>query len=177
MTSVPSKTDKCSAFIDYLFAQCERDKGFAARLRRADNSATEYQCWETLAKFNINLDFSSERLPHALIAAAVAKSRSDSNGTLPLGKAIALAFNDGVKSDQANMRLRRLLACHDVEEVCRILRPLITLIQSRVTLPLDFTALLKDLVWFNHDPQRARARWAQQFYQSERSGQVAEGQY
>ncbi|GAK82815.1 hypothetical protein JCM19238_358 [Vibrio ponticus] len=32
--------------------------------------------------------------------------------------------------------------------------------------PLDYTALLKDLVWFNRDPQRTKARWAQQFYRS-----------
>ena len=46
MTATPSKTDKYSAFVDYLFAHCERDKGLAARLRRADNPATEYQSWE-----------------------------------------------------------------------------------------------------------------------------------
>lgn len=164
MTTTPSKTDKCSAFVDYLFAHCERDKGFAARLRRADNPATEYQSWELLAKFNVNLDFSSERLPYAMIAAAVAKSRATGNGAIPLGHAITLAFDDGINSDQANMRLRRLLACNDVEEACRILRPLITLIQSRVSAPIDFITLLKDLVWFNRDPQRTRARWAQQFY-------------
>lgn len=166
MTAVPSENDKYKAFVDYVISYCERDKGFAARLRRADNPATEYQSWESLAKFNVNLDYSSERLPHAMIAAAVAKSRATGNGSIPLGQAIALAFEDGVHSEQANMRLRRLLACHDVEEACRILRPLITLIQSRVSAPIDFIALLKDLVWFNRDPQRTKARWAQQFYRS-----------
>ena len=157
MTATPTKTDKCSAFVDYLFAHCERDKGFAARLRRADTPATEYQSWEVLAKFSVNLDFPSERLPHALIAAAVAKSRATGNGSVLLGQAIALAFSDGAKSDQANMRLRRLLACNDVDEACRILRPLITLIQSRVSAPIDFSALLADLVWVNRDPQRTKA--------------------
>jgi len=176
MTATPSKTDKYSAFVDYLFAHCERDKGLAARLRRADNPATEYQSWEALAKFNVNLDFSSERLPHALIAATVAKSRATGNGSIPLGHAIPLAFDDGVNSDQANMRLRRLLACNDVEEACRILRPLITLIQSRVSKPIDFSALLKDLVWFNRDPQRTKARWAQQFYRSGSKEHEKEGE-
>ncbi|EIA0806496.1 type I-E CRISPR-associated protein Cse2/CasB [Vibrio vulnificus] len=166
MTATPLKTDKHSAFVDYLFVHCERDKGFAARLRRADNSATEYQSWEVLAKFNVNLNFSPERLPHALIAAAVAKSRATGNGTISLGHAIALAFDRGANSEQANMRLRRLLACNDVEEACRILRPLITLIQSRVSTPIDFSSLLKDLLRFNRDPHRTKARWAQQFYRS-----------
>lgn len=163
MTSTSPKTDKYSAFVDYLFTQCERDKGFAARLRRADNPATEHQSWETLAKFNVNLDHSSDRLPYALVAASVAKSGATGNGSLLLGQAIAIAFE--MKSNaHATARLRRLLACHDVEEACRILRSLIALIQSRVSSPIDFTALLKDLVWFNHDPQRTKARWAQQFY-------------
>lgn len=176
MTATPTKIDKYSSFVEYLFVHCERDKGFAARLRRADNPATEYQSWEVLAKFNVNLDFSSERLPYAMIAAAVAKSRATSNGAIPLGRAIALAFDDGVNSDQANMRLRRLLACNDVAEACRILRPLITLIQSRVSAPIDFITLLKDLVWFNRDPQRTKARWAQQFYRSGTKEHETEGE-
>ncbi|WP_299139128.1 type I-E CRISPR-associated protein Cse2/CasB [uncultured Vibrio sp.] len=176
MIVTPLRTDKYSVFVNYLFAQCERKKGFAARLRRADNPATEYQSWEALAKFSVNLDIPSERLPHALIAAAVAKSRTSANGAVSLGQAIALAYNEGVNSNQANARLRRLLACHDVEETCRILRPLITLIQSRVRDPLDYTALLKDLVWFNRDPQRTKARWAQQFYRSGSKEHEKEGE-
>lgn len=177
MTATPTKNDKCSAFVDFLFAHCERDKGFAARLRRADNPATEYQSWEVLAEFNVNLDFSSERVSYALIAAAVAKSRAKSNGSVSLGQAIAFTFDDGVNSEQANIRLRRLLACNDVEEACRILRPLLTFIQSRVTVPIDFSALLKDLVWFNHDPQHTKARWAQQFYHSGSKVHKQEGQH
>ena len=156
--------NRSTALDDYLCQRCPKDKGFAARLRRADNPATEYQCWDTLAAFEVNLESVHERLPFALIAAAVARSEQKSNGTLPLGQAIAHAFSDGHDSDQAKARLRRLLACDDTEEVCRILRPLLSLIRSRVSQPLDYAALLEDLRWFHRSGDRARARWAQQFY-------------
>ncbi|HDX8386041.1 MULTISPECIES: type I-E CRISPR-associated protein Cse2/CasB [Aeromonas] len=151
-------------FVAYLCQRCQKDKGFAARLRRADNPTTEYQSWDTLAAFGINLECAEERQPFALIAAAVARSDQACNGALPLGQAIALAFSEGRESDQAKARLRRLLACDDTEEVCRILRPLLTLIRSRVKQPLDYAALLVDLRWFHRSADRAKARWAQQFY-------------
>ncbi|MGL5224232.1 MAG: type I-E CRISPR-associated protein Cse2/CasB [Aeromonas sp.] len=152
------------SFVTYLYQRCQQDKGFAARLRRADNPSTEYQSWDTLATFGVNLEWADERLPFALIAAAVARSDQMANGSVPLGQAIALAFSDGRESDQAKTRLRRLLACDDTEEVCRILRPLLTLIRSRVRQPMDYAALLVDLRWFHHSSDRAKARWAQQFY-------------
>lgn len=169
-------TNKYDGFIAYLFTQIERDKGFAAKLRRADNPSTEYQSWEILARFNVNLDYPSERLPYALIAAAVAKSKQSENGQLLIGQAIAKSFDDGAESAQATMRLRRLLACQDTEEVCRILRPLLSLIQSRVKAPLDYASLLKDLVFFNLDPQRAKAKWAQQFFRAADQKEKASGE-
>ncbi len=167
MTAVPAQRDKSAEFVDYLFTRCQRDKGFAARLRRADNPSTEYQSWEVLVKFNINLDFAWERLPYALVAASIARSGASANGRLPLGRSIARAFKGREDSDPAKMRLRRLLACDKSEEACRILRPLLTLIQSKVSETLDYKGLLKDLLGFNRNLQRVKAGWATQFYRSQ----------
>jgi len=41
---------------------------------------------------------------------------------------------------------------------------LLTLIASRVTQPLDYLLLLKQLRGFSFDAQRVKARWAQDFY-------------
>lgn len=163
-TQPQSGTSREVAFVSYLCQRCQHDKGFAARLRRADNPATEYQSWDTLAAFGVNLEWAEERQPFALIAAAVARSDQACNGSLSLGQAIALAFSEGRESSQAKARLRRLLACDDTEEICRILRPLLTLIHSRVKPPLDYAALLADLRWFHRHADRTKARWAQQFY-------------
>ena len=151
-------------FVVSVIARCQQDKGLAARLRRADNPATEYQSWELLAGYGINLENEWERLPFATVAAAIAKAKIASDGTLPLGRAIAACYDDGNQNDQAKARLRRLLACDELGELCRILRPLLTLINSRVNQPLNHTRLLKQLRRFGYSAQIVKAQWAQEFY-------------
>ncbi|QHS10718.1 type I-E CRISPR-associated protein Cse2/CasB [Sinimarinibacterium sp. NLF-5-8] len=151
-------------FVNSVIARCEKDKGLAARLRRADNPATEYQSWEVLADYNINLEWENQRLPFATIAANIAKSKARQNGGLNLGQAIAAAYPEGNQSDQAKARLRRLLACEELDELCRILRPLLTLVDSRVAPPIDYIRLLRQLLYFYHDKQNIKAQWAQEFY-------------
>lgn len=151
-------------FVETVIERCGSNKGLAARLRRADNPATEYQSWELLGGLGIDLEKDYQRLPFATISAAIAKSKAEQNGSLTLGKAIALCYDDGNQSEQAKARLRRLLACSDLPEVCRILRPILTLIQSKTGQPLDFVRLLKQLRSFYFDNQRVKAQWAQEFY-------------
>ena len=136
----------------------------SARLRRADNPATEYQSWEILGPW-VDLENPYERLPYATLAAAIARGKVERNGSLTLGKAIAACYPEsGAKdkpSDQAKARLRRLLACHDVAEACRILRSNLTLIDSKLGQPIDFSALLRQLRFFG---EQSKIRWAKDFY-------------
>ena len=157
---------KSLSFVDYIINRSKADNGLRAALKRADNPATEYQSWEVLAGFHINLEYENQRLPYAAIAAAVARSKVEKNGTVKIGQAIARCYEDGNASDQAKARLRRLLACDSVPEACRILRPLFGLIEAKGNIALDYAGLLKDLLWFNHDESqiRIKARWAQDFY-------------
>lgn len=156
--------DRAERFINSVIQRCQEDKGLAARLRRADNPATEYQSWELLAGYGIDLEKEWERLPFATLAAAVAKAKAERNGNLGLGRAIAACYDDGRDSAQAKARLRRLLACDDLPELCRILRPLFSLIDSKAGKPLDYVRLLKQLQHFAFDAQRIKAQWAQEFY-------------
>src|SRR5690606_19465442 len=108
-------------FVSSVIHRCQQDKGLAARLRRADNPATEYQSWELLASLGIDLEKDYQRLPFVTVAAAIAKSKVANNGSLTLGRAIATCYDndsDGRESNQAKARLRRLLACDDLPEVC-----------------------------------------------------------
>lgn len=157
---------KSLAFVDYIINRCQADNGIRAALKRADNPATEYQSWEVLAGFQINLEHENQRFPYATIAAAIARTKVDKNGTVKIGQAIARCYEDGNASDQAKAKLRRLLACDSVPEACRILRPLLGLIESRSNIMLDYASLLDDLLWFGHDDSqlRIKARWAQNFY-------------
>jgi CRISPR system Cascade subunit CasB len=147
-----------------VLQRTQQDKGLAARLRRADNPATEYQSWEFLADWGINLEDEAQRLPFTLVAAAMAKAKAAHNGNLKLGQAMAACYSDGAKSDQAKAKLRRVLACDDVPELCRILRPVLALIDSRVPQPLDYIRLLQQLHRFAWDAQKIKSQWAQEFY-------------
>lgn len=160
----PPTSSREARFVTSVLQRTQQDKGLAARLRRADNPATEYQSWEFLADFGIDLEHEAQRLPFAVVAAAMAKAKAAHNGSLKLGQAMAACYSDGAKSDQAKAKLRRVLACDDVPELCRILRPVLALIDSRVPQPLDYTRLLQQLHRFARDAQKVKSQWAQEFY-------------
>lgn len=158
------KTGRSLAFVQFVIALIAKNKGVAATLKRADNPATEYQSWEYLAAFNIDLEKPWERLPFATIAAAIAKEKSAHNGSEGIGRAIAKCYDDGKESDQAKAKLRRLLACDSVDEACRILRPLFSLIASRGNSSIDYARLLDQLLKFHWESERIKSQWAQEFY-------------
>ncbi|MEC8010449.1 MAG: type I-E CRISPR-associated protein Cse2/CasB [Pseudomonadota bacterium] len=155
-------------FVDLVIERCQKDKGMAARLRRADNPSMEYQSWEFLGALEylgVDLEYENKRLPFVTLAAAIAKSKSEFNGKLTLGQAIAGCYKEGREDSQAKTRLRRLLACTELAEVCRILRPILTLIESRVTQPLDYVRLLRQLRFFSFESgYRVKTQWAKEFY-------------
>lgn len=162
--------NRVQAFVDFIIGvnNDKHKKGVAAALRRADNPATEYQSWEQLAAFNIDLDKDQQRLPYATIAAAMTKAKVTHRGYLGIGKVIANCYDDGNQSDQAKQKLRRLLACDSVKEACRVLRPILSLINSKSENAggLDFARLLDDLlkVHWEERRQHVKTRWAQDFY-------------
>lgn len=162
----PETPNRETAFVAATIQRCQEDKGLAARLRRADNPATEYQSWEWLAQkpWSVDLEKPWERLPYATIVAAIARAKPNANGSLRLGHAISESFRTDPNREQAKARLRRLLACNDTAEACRILRPTLKLIESRVAQSLDYSRLLKQLRSFHNDAERIRAQWAQEFY-------------
>ena len=160
----PTTSSREARFVASVLQRTQQDKGLAARLRRADNPATEYQSWEFLADLGIALEDEAQRLPFTLVAAAMAKAKAAHNGSLKLGQAMAACYSDGAKSDQAKAKLRRVLACDDVPELCRILRPVLALIDSRVPQPLDYIRLLQQLHRFAWDVQKIKSQWAQEFY-------------
>jgi CRISPR system Cascade subunit CasB len=162
--AVTSRPDRAARFVGHIVTRCQEDKGFAARLRRADNPATEYQSWDILATFGIPLEPDHQRLAYQTVGASIARAKITTPGRLTLGRAIAACYADGRESDQARARLRRLLSCDDVGEVCRILRTQLMLIDSRAPEALDYARLLKQLLYFGRDAQRIKAQWAQEFY-------------
>jgi CRISPR system Cascade subunit CasB len=158
-----SKKGKPEAFVEFIIERC-KDKGAAAALRRADNPATEYQCWDYLAAFSIDLENHWQRLPYSAIAAAIAKAKVEHNGQVGIGTGIALCYDEGNQSEQAKAKLRRLLACDSSVEACRILRPLFSLIESKGRSELDYARLLNQLLRFDLDSQSVKSQWAADFF-------------
>ena len=162
----PAENSFVSKFVAYIFDRCAKDRGTAARLRRADNPATEYQSWDVLATFGIDIEKEYVRLPFATIAAAIAKSRAEHDGPVSLGEAIASCFEGERESTAAQARLRRLLACSAVPEVCRMLRGTLALIESKSASKLCYSRLLSQLKSFHFDDQRIKSQWAAEFYKT-----------
>lgn len=159
----PEKKEKDSrgrAFVAYALQRMADDTGVGAALRRADSLATEYQAWEHLARW-CDLDKTWDRLPFATIAAALARAKPTKDGHQSLGRALAACYDDGNQSDNAKSKLRRLLACDSVEEACRVLRPLLSLMASKEKARLNYGSLLDDLLWFG---ERTQQRWAMDFF-------------
>ncbi len=55
-------------FVGYVIERIAKDNGFAARLKRADNPATEYQSWEIPAGFGIDTEKSGNACRTASLA-------------------------------------------------------------------------------------------------------------
>ena len=163
MSNEKQKTNKARGFVDFVIKRMQIDNGFAAAMRRADNPDTEYQSWEFLAGFNVDLRKPWERLPYCTVGAAIAKAKPEYDGSMGLGQAIARCYKDGNSDSQAKAKLRRLLACDTVEETCLILRPLLSLIASR-GVQLSYGELLNELGYFG---PKIKSIWAQNFYGSQ----------
>jgi len=163
MSEIVKKKENSGAFVNFIIDKCHASTGAAAALKRADNPVTEHQCWEYLSSF-VDLEKAYRRLPYAAIAAAIARSKASSNGGFGIGSAIASCYSDGNKNDQAKAKLRRLLACGSVEDVCQILRPLFSLIDAKAGIKLNYAQLLSDILKFYWDSDYVKAKWAQDFY-------------
>jgi CRISPR system Cascade subunit CasB len=164
-TDQPTKSQD-ERFVDYIIKRCESDNGVAAALRRADNPSTQHQSWSVLAQFNVDLENATDRLTYALVASSIAHAKATLDGQYSLGTAIARSYPDSSASPQASARLRRLLACDDVQEVVTVLRPMLSLVRGR-GVSVKHSQLLRDLRSFRFDPTATKAGWAADFYRTE----------
>ena len=161
-------------FVAAMLEQCARDKGFAARLRRADNPDTEPYAYGILCAFGVDLERDEERRPFALIGAALSRDKRGRDGDLGLGEALRRCVE---YEEQGAARLRRLLVCRRQEEVCRLLRPLLSFLAAKEA-PLCHARLLDDLLAFpaEHARRRIRLRWAQEYYGHDVEAETEEGE-
>jgi CRISPR system Cascade subunit CasB len=164
---------KSSNFVNYVLETINttKAKGFSAKLKRADNEATEYQSWEILSRW-VSLEDTLQRKSYCLIAASLARSEYPQDGSLSLGMSLRQVFiQDGgegeIEKSSSSVRMRRILACRDANELLEIIRPVLRLLESK-GINYSRRSLLDEILWFNSDlsRERTRAHWAQDFYGS-----------
>ncbi|MCR5563823.1 MAG: type I-E CRISPR-associated protein Cse2/CasB [Desulfovibrio sp.] len=152
-------------FAAWVLDRRRDNPGFAAKLRRGDNPDTEYYALGLLCRFGVDIEKENQRLPFALIGAALCRSHSETDGNCGLGEALYHCDKDRNSADEDNPRLRRILACDSVPEICRVLRPVLALLETNGA-RICLGKLLDDLLLFDKDVsrQRVRLRWAQEYY-------------
>lgn len=165
MTS--SKEEKFVNFVQETI-HGKNDKGFAAKLKKADNESTEYLSWEILAPW-VDLEQKSKRRSYALIGASLACSRRKADGSLGLGRALLMTVEDRAKRSEAPTaaRLRRILASQDTLELIGILRPNLRYLHAK-EVAFSHSQLLNELLWYNNETsrERTRSKWAAEFFGS-----------
>lgn len=173
---IKSKKDRPERFVNFVMDFCIKEKkaGLAA-LKNADNPQKRDKSDPYLAPFHVFNDFDSENeyAVYATVAAAIAKADVKENGNVGIGRAIARCYATSTTGDKKELdtqsvnKLRRLLACDSPEEVCRVLRPLFSLINAKgLSKTIDYISLLRDLDNFHLDwsKERTKQYWARDFY-------------
>jgi CRISPR system Cascade subunit CasB len=115
MKTEEKKESRGTAFIRHALERMSKDNAFGAALKRADNPATEYQSWEYLAAYRVDLEKPFERIPFAYMAAAVARAKPAHDGSLGLGRAISTKTTrpseNCVVFLRANLRMKHAPSC------------------------------------------------------------------
>jgi len=151
-----------------IMSRAAIDTGFRASIKKADNPDTEFYSWEILAEYGVDLRNEVERKACCTILAAAVRSESASDGNISLGKALVLSYGGESDNSAARARLRRLLSVQDVPELCSVLRSLLKFIQGK-GIRIGYGKLLSDIDYFAVHPDKVKANWAQQFFDTTES--------
>lgn len=100
----------------------------------------------------------------ALLKRFLSSFATDTSSPLGLGRAIALCYEGGSNNEQAQMRLRHLLDCENLDEVFHLCPSLIKIITNKTHIVLNHNLFLQDLVKFDQNADAIKKRWAQEFY-------------
>lgn len=173
MTKPMTKTqpyirDQVWQFVAYVYTRKEKDPVFGARMRQALRPTLAMEAWGYLVPF-VDISLKGPRTVFTLIGASIAFEKGAQMGTCGLGQVLSHCHDSDCDSMDEKMalktaRLRRLLASRSTEGLCRTLKPLLTLIRNRCPGQLDYALLLEELLSFEYNEEKIKARWIQDFY-------------
>ena len=139
------------------------NKGFMADMRKAASTATRHYAWPMMAPF-CDLKVHAQEEAFSLVGCALARSRKDVPSTGNLGASLRvmtlLDKRFPGKGGPTDGRMKRLLACRSSVEMCRLLRPVLGLVQSK-GVGVDHAKLLEDILGWG---ETVRRNWAAAYY-------------
>lgn len=171
---------KSHAFVTWVLdkSNSPADRGFCAKLRKAESETTEHQAWDILAPW-VDLENPWERKSYGLIGASLSRLKTGQDGTQGLGSALLGLFrkrggSSEIETSAEAKRLRRLLSCKDQAELLDVIRPLLRYLVSQ-EISLSHAQLLDEVLFFGLDGSRekTRLRWAKDFYRKERKEEAS----
>lgn len=147
---------KSEAFVSYVTEKLSWDKEFASRLRRADNFDMDMDVLNIIFPWCHSED-ESDKVIFGLIGASMARSKTLSDGKMSLGAALGKIDKSSGKANC--VRLKQLLDCGDVLEVCEKLKPIMKIVESN-KIHLCYVRLLDQLLFFDRYPEAQKNRWS-----------------
>lgn len=164
-------TEKGAKLVKWLKQRID-DRGLMADLRRGFNPDTEHKAWPYVADW-CDLTRSRQRHVHMTVMAAFAYHPRHDESAGNLGRTLRkIAMVEGGKDGLASFetRFRRLLVCDSLEELCRLLGPVIRAAAAK-GVTINYVELFKDLTYWSSP---VKLRWASGYWSSGKTDQGEE---
>lgn len=147
-------------FVNDMIRRCGSEPACRAAMRRADNPKSGCCAWEYLVPW-CDISKDHERLPFALIGAAIARETPTADGEKDIGelfRRICVTEDDRTRE---RSRFRRIISCDSGRELCDVMRPVLSYLQREVPGQIGYARLLRDMLFWN---ERVKLRWTANFY-------------
>ncbi len=157
-------------FVSNTIQIVQKDKKLAAEMRQALNKNREGLIWNYLVKWNVDITKDYEKIPHLITCYAIANQEPSKNGILSLGKALIKCYPEHSRSKNidhnhpAYSRLMKLINCENITDISYTIRPILNLITSRISEPLDYERLLWEMKNIHFKNRKIKEKWVQDFY-------------
>lgn len=145
------------------------NRSFCAHLRHAENPNTALYAMDIFAGCGIGVEYEKYWLPYATVGAAIVRQKLTHDGNLSLGEALRLCFDNDLGNAAAIARLKRIVGCEDCVELCKVLRSVLKLIESRnFGCFINYAALLKQINTFDFNKDFIKLQIVSSFYKKDK---------
>ena len=103
------------------------------------------------------------------MGASIVRQKLTKDGDLSLGEALRLSFDNVSGNAAAIARLKRIVGCDDSVELCKVLRSVLKLIESRnLGQFINYAGLLKQINTFDFNKDFVKLQIVSSFYKKDK---------